>query len=139
LHRALDVAILNAMKIAVALRIVLVGIFSAVLCACATYPRSGSEAVAGIWTNALGTVWTLNSNGSFEVDLNHDGKRDAWGNYTVKGDTITIMGTGGTVPKDCKGNGVYRFNRERNTLRFTRISDRCQLRVRNVMLVWHRK
>ena len=81
----------------------------------------------------------LNSNGSFDVDLNHDGKRDAWGNYTVQGDMITLMGTGGMVPKGCKGNGVYRFNRGRDTLRFTRVNDKCQLRVKNVMLVWHRK
>jgi hypothetical protein len=139
LHRLPDVAILNAMKIAFALRIVLIGIFSAVLCACATYPRSGPQAVAGTWTNALGTVWMLSSNGGFDVDLNHDGKRDAWGNYTVEGDTITIIGIGGKVPKGCKGNGVYHFNRERDTLRFTRVSDKCQLRVKNVMLVWHRK
>jgi hypothetical protein len=139
LHRPRGVAILNAMKIAFALRIALVGIFSAVLCACATYPRSGSQAVAGSWTNPLGTVWTLNSNGSFDVDLNHDGERDGWGKYTVEGDTITLMATGGMMPKDCKGDGVYRFNRGRDTLRFTRLSDKCQLRVRNVMLVWHLK
>ena len=127
------------MKTAFTFRILLIGIFSVVLCACATYPRSGSQAVVGNWTNSLGTVWMLNGNGTFDVDLNHDGKRDAWGNYTVDGDTITIMGTGGMVPKGCKGNGVYRFNRGRDTLRFTRVSDKCQLRVKNVMLVWHRK
>jgi hypothetical protein len=127
------------MKAALALRFLLVGIFAAVLSACATYPHSGSEAVAGAWTNALRTVWTLNTDGTFDVDLNHDGRRDAWGNYAVDGDTITLMATGGKMPRGCRGNGVYRFNRGRDTLRFTRISDKCQLRVRNVMLVWHRK
>ena len=41
----------------------------------------------------------MNADGSFEVDLNHDGKRDAWGTCKVEGDTITIVGTGGVVPK----------------------------------------
>jgi hypothetical protein len=127
------------MKKTRALRVVLLGLASMFSYGCATYPRSGTSAVAGTWTNALATVWTLDNNGTFEVDLNHDGKREAWGNYTIEGDTITLMGTGGYVPKDCKGNGVYRFNRGRDTLRFSRVSDKCQLRVRNVMLLWHRR
>jgi hypothetical protein len=117
----------------------LVGIACLFLHACATYPRSGAAAVAGTWTNAFGTVWAINSNGTFDVDLNHDNKRDAWGTYTVEGDTITISGTGGTVPADCKGKGVYRFTRGSDTLRFSRVHDNCKLRIKNVMLVWHRK
>ena len=127
------------MKIAFALRIPLVGTFCAILCACASYPRSGSEAVAGSWTNALGTVWMLNSNGTFDVDLNHDGKRDAWGTFTTERDIITLTGTGGAAPKGCKGNGIYRFDRGRDTLRFHLVHDKCTLRVKNVMLVWHRR
>jgi hypothetical protein len=127
------------MKTALTFRILLIGIFSVVLCACATFPRSGSQAVVGNWTNSLGTVWMLNGNGTFDVDLNHDGKRDAWGNYTVDGDKLTVRGTGGMVPQGCNGKGVYRFTRGQDTLRFTRVSDKCQVRVKNVMLVWHRK
>lgn len=127
------------MKIAFALRIALIGILSAFLCACATYPRSGAPAVAGHWTNSLGTVWTLSDNGTFDVDLNNDGKRDAWGSYTVEGNTITLDGTGGVAPKGCKGKGVYHFARGTDTLRFTLVHDACKLRVKNVMLVWHRK
>jgi hypothetical protein len=127
------------MKRAFTCRVILIAVFSAILCACATHRRSGLDSVAGAWTNRLGTLWTLNSRGTFDVDLNDDGTRDAWGTYTVDGDMITIMGTGGMTPKGCNGNGVYRFNRSRNTLRFTRISDECKLRVRNVTLVWHRK
>ena len=130
---------LNAMKMAYAYRTFLIGVFAVALSACATHARFGLEAVTGSWTNRLGTVWALNSSGTFEVDLNDDGRRDAWGTYTVDGDTITIMATGGMTPKGCNGNGVYRFNRARDTLRFTRVSDKCQLRVRNVTLVWHRK
>ncbi len=130
---------INAMQKPGIFRIALLSLASMFFCGCATFPRSGASAITGMWTNALATVWTINSNGTFDVDLNHDGKRDAWGDYTVEGDTVTLMGTGGMVPKGCKGNGVYRFNRRRDTLRFTRVSDRCQLRVKNVMLVWRRK
>ena len=119
--------------------ILFVGFASMLLCACAIYPRSGSPAVVGTWINSLGTVWTINSNGTFDVDLNHDGKRDAWGNYTVEGNTITLLATGGMVPKGCKGNGSYRFTRGMDTLRFALGHDKCKLRVKNVLLVWHRK
>ncbi len=108
-------------------------------CACAMYPRSGAQAVVGTWTNSFGTLWTLNSNGTFDVDLNHNHKRDAWGTYTVEGDTITLVGTGGIASADCKGTGVYRFTRGGDTLRFRRVHDACKLRVKNVMLAWHRK
>lgn len=121
------------------LQLLQLGVVGALLQACVTYPRSGSEAVVGSWTNAFGTVWSLKGNGTFDVDLNHDNKRDAWGTFTVAGDTITIHGTGGVVPKDCTGNGVYRFARGRDTLRFTRVHDNCKLRVKNVLLVWHRQ
>jgi hypothetical protein len=127
------------MKTVLTFRILLIGIFSAVLSSCVTYPRSGSQALVGAWTNSLGTVWMINNNGTFDVDLNHDGKRDVWGTYSVEKDVITIQGTGGSVPKGCKGNAVYRFNRGMNTLRFRLVHDKCHLRMKNVMLVWHRK
>jgi hypothetical protein len=92
------------MKTQRSLQVLLVGLLVVLLYGCATYPRSGPAALVGTWTNSLGTVWTLGPDGTFSVDLNHDGQRDAWGTYTVKADTVTIHGTGGTIPNDCKGN-----------------------------------
>ena len=103
------------------------------------YPRVGAQAIAGKWTNALGTVWTLNDDGTFDVDLNHDGKRDAWGTFTVERDILTIAEIGGVAQKGCKGSGVYRFTRGRDIMRFHLVHDKCKLRVKNVMLLWHRK
>ena len=122
------------------IQIVLAGALVLLLHACAIYPRSGAPALVGTWTNLLGTVWTINRTGTFNVDLNSDGKRDAWGNYTVAGDTITIIDTGGTVPKGCKGDGVYHFSRTgADSLHFMLVKDRCKLRVKNATLTWHRK
>lgn len=82
----------------------------------------------------------MNADGSFEVDLNHDGKRDAWGTCKVEGDTITIVGTGGVVPKGCaKTTGVYRFKRSKDTIHFTLVKDACKERVKNVTLDWKKK
>ena len=64
------------------------------------------------------------------------------GTYTVAGNTITIQETGRTtsIPKDCKGPGVYKFSRpDANTLTFTLVSDACALRKKNVLLAQHRK
>jgi hypothetical protein len=111
--------------------------FALLLSACAMFhPKTGRDALVGTWTNALGTVWTLKSDGKFDVDLNHNGQRDAWGKYTVSGDTVTLLRTGGIKPKRCDGKGVYRFIRTNNALQFTLVSDDCKLRQKNVLLPW---
>lgn len=108
--------------------------------ACASYPKSGSEALVGTWTNSMGAVWMINADGMFDVDLDKDGKRDGWGKWSVKGDTVTLMRKGGIKPKGCDGKGVYRFSRTgQDTLQFTLVKDNCKLRVKNVTLPWKRK
>jgi hypothetical protein len=130
------------MKIQPSLRIISAGVLLMLVNACATSLQSGPTALAGTWTNSLGTAWTIKADGTFDVDPNHDGKRDIWGTYTVAGNTITIQETGRTtsIPKDCKGPGVYKFSRpDANTLTFTLVSDACALRKKNVLLAQHRK
>lgn len=122
------------------LPIALAGIVLMLLNACATYPKSGQAALVGNWTNSLGTVWMIKADGTFDVDLNRDGKRDAWGTYTIASDTMTIHSGGGTIPHGCKGDGVYKFSRtDKDALSFTFVSDKCKLRKRNVLLGWKRK
>jgi hypothetical protein len=131
---------MDDMKIQPPFRTILAGVSLVLISACATAPHSGPAALAGTWTNSLGTIWTLKADGSFDVDTNHDGTRDIWGTYTVSGDTVTIQGTGGKTPKDCKGPGVYKFSRpNENTLTFTLVSDACKERKKNVLLAWHQK
>lgn len=121
-------------------RIFLAGIAVLLLQACATAPTAGPAALTGVWTNSLGTVWTMRADGSFDVDLNKDGKRDAWGTCAVNGNTVTVIGTGGVVPKGCaKSKGVYHFTRSKDTLHFTLVKDTCKLRAKNVTLDWTRK
>ena len=127
------------MKTWFAVRLVFAPTVSIALYACAIHPRASEQALIGTWTNRLGTVWSINNDGTFDVDLDQDGRRDVWGNYTVQRDTITILGTGGRMLEGCKGNGVYHFNRRTDTLRFRVVHDKCKLRVKNVMLTWHRK
>ena len=128
------------MKTQLLARIVFAGVALLLLEACATTKPSGPAALAGTWTNSLGTVWTMKTDGSFDVDLNHDGKRDAWGHCTVEGDTIRIVGTGGTIPKGCaKTTGVYHFTQSKDTLHFTLVKDACKMRVKNVTLDWKKK
>jgi hypothetical protein len=108
--------------------------------ACAMFPRSGPSALVGTWTNPAGTVWTIRENRTFEVDLDKDGKRDAWGKYSVDGDIVTLIATGGFIPKSCKGKGLYHFSRVADDkLQFTVINDPCKLRRKNVLMGWQRK
>src|SRR6266508_5986808 len=110
-----------AMKIQSFLKLLFACALIALVGASAT-TRSAPAALTGTWTNSLGTIWTVKADGTFDVDRNHDGKRDIWGTYTVVGDTITIQETGRTtpIPRDCKGPGVYKFRRpDANTVMFT--------------------
>ena len=122
------------------------GILMILLGACANISPDGHPWITGIstapgalvgtWTNSLNTVWTIKSDGTFDVV---NPKRHIWGKYTVAGDTVTIQETGGKTAKGCKGPGVYKFNRTGNTLAFTLVNDSCGERKRNVLLAWHPK
>src|SRR6266513_4568872 len=109
------------MKLQFVSRILLAVVAILLFQACASMaPTTGMAALTGTWSNSLGTVWTMRADGSFDVDLNNDGKRDAWGTCSVTADTVTIVGTGGVVPKGCaKTTGRYHFIRTKNTLHFT--------------------
>src|SRR5437764_1379850 len=99
------------MKIPTSLRIVFAGALLAALGACAMYPKSGQSALVGTWTNSFGTVWMIDADGTFSVDLNHDGKPDVRGKYTVSGDSMTMSEVKGKTPKGCKNPATYKFNR----------------------------
>jgi len=49
------------------LRILFAVVLVAVIAECETVPSSGPAALAGQWTNSLGTVWTINPDGTFHV------------------------------------------------------------------------
>src|SRR5438067_9847313 len=118
-------------------QIILAGVLLMLVNACVTSPRSGPAALAGTWTNSLGTAWTIKADGTFEVV---NPKRHIWGKYTVAGDMVTIQETGGKTAKGCKGPGTYKFSRpNENTLTFTLVSDTCKEREKNVLVAWHQK
>src|SRR5215467_15797803 len=128
------------MQLQIPLRTVVAGILVILVGSCATTP-SGPAALAGTWTNSLGTVWTINADGTFHVMATKP-KAEIWGNYTVAGDTITVQETRrvGPIPKSCKGPGVYKFSRPNaNTLTFVLVSDKCKPRIQNVTQPWHPK
>jgi hypothetical protein len=131
---------MRAMKMQRLSQILAAAVSLVLLNGCASYPNSGSEALVGNWTNSVGTLWMIKADGMFDVDLDKDGKRDAWGKWSVKGDTVTFVRKGGVKPKGCGGGGVYRFNRPtENTLHFILVKDSCKLRIKNVTLPWTRK
>ena len=128
------------MKLQNSLQLIFAGILVALISSCATTP-SGPAALAGAWTNSLGTVWTLNADGTFHVAATQP-KADIWGNYTVANDTITVQETRrvGPMPKSCKGPGIYKFSRpDQHTLAFVLVSDKCKPRIQNVTQAWHSK
>jgi hypothetical protein len=127
------------MKLQHSLQIIFAGVLIALISACATAPTSGPGALVGTWSNTLGTVWTVNPDGTFQVDLDKDGKPDVWGKYAVTGDTVTISEVRANTPKACKHPAIYRFNRMGDQLHFTLLSDTCKLRIKNVTQPWTKK
>jgi hypothetical protein len=120
-------------------RILFALVLVAVMAGCETVPSSGPDALVGQWTNSLGTVWTINPDGTFHVATTKP-KTQIWGTYTVSGDTITVQEThqSGKVPKNCKGPGTYKFSRsDANTLAFVLVNDACKPRIQNVTQPWH--
>jgi hypothetical protein len=129
------------MKLQHSLRIIFAGALITLMGACATMTTSGPGAIAGTWTNSLGTVWTINADGTFHV-MSTKPKGQIWGTYTLSGDSITIQETRRSMPtpKTCRGPGVYKFSRpDQNTLSFVLVSDVCKPRIQNVTQPWHRK
>jgi len=122
------------------LRILFAVVLVAVIGGCETVPSSGPAALVGQWTNSLGTVWTINADGTFHVIATRP-KTQIWGTYTVSGDTMTVQETRrkGSIPKNCRGPGVYKFSRpDANTLAFVLVSDVCKPRIHHVTQAWHR-
>src|SRR6266571_2342723 len=100
-----------AMKLQHSLRIVFAGALIVLMGACAIAPTSGPAALVGTWTNTLGTVWTVNPDGTFQVDLDKNGQPDVWGHYTVSGDSLTISEVRGKTPKACKQSVANKYLR----------------------------
>jgi hypothetical protein len=103
------------------------------------WKKTESSPLAGTWTNAIGTTWTLKDDRTFQVDIDLDKMRDVWGKYYITNDTITFQSTNGLQPKSCMGKGVYHFRREGDTVHFTLVSDTCRLRRKNLELPWRLK
>jgi hypothetical protein len=132
---------MRPMKLQHPLRILFVGLAIALVSACETMTTTGPAALAGQWTNSLGTVWTINPDETFHV-MATTPKAEIWGTYTVAGDTITVQETrrAGPIPKNCRGPGVYKFSRpDGNTLACVLVSDKCKPRIQNVTQPWHKK
>ena len=104
---------------------------------CAMFQETGQSALVGTWTNPLGTVWAIKADGTFQVDLMHKGKADVWGKYSSAADTMTILEAHGShTPKSCKGKAEYKFRRDGDSLTFTKVSDKCKLREKNILAGW---
>lgn len=109
----------------------------ALFAGCAMFKETPQSSLFGTWTNQLGTVWALKADGKFEVALNNSERPSIWGKYSVTGDTLTIKESRGShTPKSCRGEAVYKFERDRDTLTFTKVSDKCRLREKNLALPW---
>ena len=96
-------------------------------------------ALTGIIAISAGEYFTLalKSDGTFQVSLTKSHRVDVWGKYTATGDTMTIQEAHGShTPKSCRGQATYKFTRNGDMLMFTKVSDKCKLREKNILAGW---
>ncbi len=115
-----------------------------VLASCASIPLparpSRTPSLVGKWVNSDGSLLRLNGDGSFDLVLGESTKPQVWGEYALSHGRIEFFNQGGRLrPARCNhGVGVYRFQKEENTLRFRRINDSCAERARQLVELWRR-
>jgi hypothetical protein len=124
------------MKKQISLQSVLAVTALALLGGCAMFQESGQSALVGTWTNSLGTVWAIKADGTFQVAFNNSNRVSVWGKYTATGDTMKIQEVHGKTPKACRKSATYNFSRNGDMLTFTKVSDTCKLREKNVLAGW---
>lgn len=90
----------------------------------------GGNGVAGIWKHQDGALLALRADGAYGLDANRDAVAESTGVYRVNEGQITISYTGGETPGGCEWPGVYRFERNKDRLRFTMVEDACSERVK---------
>ena len=108
----------------------------ALLGGCAMFQEKAESALVGTWTNSLGTVWAIKADGTFQVAFSNSNRVSVWGKYTVAGDEMTIKEVRGKTPRACKKAATYKFSRNGDMLTFTKVSDTCKLREKNVLAGW---
>jgi hypothetical protein len=127
-----SISVMNK-QISFALVVVSVALFTG----CAMFQETGQSALVGTWTNSLGTVWAIKADGTFQVSLSKSHRVDVWGKYTATADTMDIQESHGShTPKACRGPATYKFSRNDDMLAFTKVSDKCKLREKNILAGW---
>lgn len=107
-------------------------------------PFSKSPDLAGTWENRHGSVWTLRSDGTFEIK--HAGQVGVTGTYSIgkrtHRDQLTLIYTGGRIPWDGHQSATYRIKqdkRNRKKLRFVVLHDICALRIADLSVKWKKQ
>ena len=123
------------MKKQISFALVIVSI--ALVTGCAMFQEKGESALVGTWTNPIGTVWAIKADGTFQVSLSKGHHVDVSGKYSATSDTINIQESHGLhTPKSCRGPATYKFTRNGDILTFTKVSDKCKLREKNMLAGW---
>jgi hypothetical protein len=85
-----------------------------------TYTTKISGKGANTLKGALDGTWKLKlKNGKYTVSLGS--KAEVNGNYTIKGNTISLTDTGG--PAKCPGTGKYKFKISGTSATLTKVKD----------------
>lgn len=110
-------------------------LYTLFLLALATTAFSQKSALVGKWSGEFAgqdgqpvKFTMVITEDTYQFDFGMDGTADVTGAYTAEGDQVTVWDTAGenTCPSDQKG--VYRYAVEADMVTFTKVTDACESR-----------
>ena len=109
-------------------------LFALVGCSSFHNPFARDPELVGTWGNRLGSVWIVQTDGTFE--LNHGGRFITRGTYQIHKDKLTLLYTGGKIPWDGHESATYRIKPDKKIVRFVLLHDICAERIVNLSVRW---
>ena len=94
--------------------------------------------IIGIWLKQTGHIitFTLTAENKQQYDYKYDSEIHVWGLYELKEKRILFNDMGGNI---CGETGIYNYDINNDTLKFSLVSDVCEGRINGMSGLWIRK
>jgi hypothetical protein len=94
--------------------------------------------IIGVWQKQPGHTITFNltAENKQQYDYKYDSEIHVWGLYELKEKRILFNDIGGNI---CDETGIYNYDLNNDTLKFSLVSDVCEGRINGMSGLWIRK
>jgi hypothetical protein len=94
--------------------------------------------IIGIWQKQTSHIitFTVTAENKQQYDYKYDSEIHVWGLYELKEKRILFNDIGGNI---CGETGIYNYDINNDTLKFSLVSDVCEGRINGMSGLWIRK